>query len=202
MSNGNFNQNQLQKNIIILKKSLSITERKKSELIMDCFMLTSHITIKAINNFYALVVDVPKSKIIHDEEDITNECYIGLTRCVTNLKFEDRKKFHFYLNSAYNRIVYRIVDKSYYKHKNVLDNNEDNERLILSKSGYIDHFDLTDIDLSNVDLTHKEHSIMIMKVEGNNFQQFLKQHKMSHIEYKNTLLSLQEKIFNHYNNNE
>ena len=78
-------------------------ERKTADYKYDLFKKSSKLLIKAINNFYKLVENIPKDKVLHTQSDIASECWFIFDRCVTNIKVTDHKKYNFYLNTSLNR---------------------------------------------------------------------------------------------------
>lgn len=197
-SNYNLNQKLVRKCVILLRKKRNLSERERQELMLKLFIACSNIIMKAINNFFHLTKNYDKLKVIHTKEDITIECYFGLHRCVLNMKMKDFKKFHFYLNSALNKIVYRIYERNYKKHNQIVDNSEQNELWVQTAAKYLHHIDFTDLDVVNMDLNEIEYGIMVMKVEGQRFQEFLKSNKISHNQYTENLETLKQKILKIY----
>lgn len=183
--------------LVVMRKSTTISQQKRDELLIELFLNCSSIVLKSINNFKFLVKDVPKSKIIHSNEDIVNECFIVIHRCVINMRWEDLNKFHFFYNSALNRVMFRIFERQYKKHLNVLENTEENEYKTMNTKS-LSHVDFFDFECEKYNFTEIELKLVKMKTEGHNFQEFLKENKMSHATYKSVMESIKLKISNMY----
>jgi hypothetical protein len=181
-----------------LSKDLSEIERQKT--ILELYILCAPIILKAINNFFYLTRNFSKERVLHTREDIAIECFISLNTHVKNMKIKEYKKFHFFLNSGLNRVTYRIYERQYLKHSQVIDNSEDNEFVVGNSAKYNQSFDLTELDLEKLDLTDMERKILVMKVEGVKFQEFLKENKIQHFVYKESLETLQNKLLKIYRN--
>lgn len=198
----NLNTKRLHKCILRIKLSRSLTERQRQDLMFELYCVCSSIIMKAVNNFYHLTKNYHKTKIIHTREDIAMECYIGLNNCVKNMKLKDYKKFHFYLNSGLNRIIYRLYQRNYLKHSSIIENTEESEFVIENTSKYLQSVDLTEIDLKNVGLTDIEMKILVMRVEGIKFQDFLRDNKMSQAVYRENMENLKNKVTKLYKDDE
>lgn len=193
----NYDKKLTNKCLILIRKSTTISSKEREELFIELFMNCSAITIKAVNNFKFLVKEIPSSKVIHSSEDITNECYIVMHRCVMNMKWSDISKFHFYLNSALNRAMFRIFERQYKKHLLLRDNDEVTE-IKISRIGIQSHVDMIEFDMTKLEFSEQEMKLITMKVEGHNFQEFLKENKMSHVTYKHKMEIIKQKLLKIY----
>lgn len=180
---------------ITLLKTPNTKERVKQQLRMKLLLATSKIVLKAVNNFFCLTKSVPEYKLLHTHDDIVNECYITLDKCVCNLKMEEIRKFHFYLNTGLNRAMHRLYEKSYIKHFQVIDNTPENEVKTLNK-GYNQHVDTSEIDLK--DLTEMEWMILEFKLRGDKLSDFLRENKIPSPSYYMACESLKGKIVQTY----
>lgn len=170
-------------------------ERLKQNIKLKIFLASSKIIVKATNNFFNLVKNVPKQKVLHTQDDIFGECYIVMDRCVDNVRLEDVVKFYYYFNSGLNRAIYRIYEKGYKNNFNVINNTDENEFLILKK-GYNHNFDLTEVDLKV--LTVDEMHIVKFKMTEKKNNVFLKKHNMTATEFNSKLSTAKAKIIKLY----
>jgi len=170
-------------------------EIKKDRLRLEIFYCQSKFIIKAINNFFSLVKTISEEKVIHTKEDIASECYIVMSKCINNLKIKDLKKFSFYLNTSLNRAMYRLYEKQYKKHFDVLPNNEDTE-IIVMNHGYDDHFDLTSVDLK--DFSQIEIEIIKFKFSGEKLNVFLKTININNNDFQLHLENIKMKLLDLY----
>lgn len=195
-----YDNKQVGKRLVLLHKHRNLTPALRGQYIYELFCFTSNITIKAINNFNNLTKNVPESKMVHTEEDIVNECYIGLDRCVKNMKFDKYREFHFYYNSCLNKIIYRLYEKYYEKHFSVVENTDN---VIIKAENYHRKseflVDFTDVDIEGMNLTDAEREILKVKMEGSEFQPLLKRLKMMPAQYKKCVESLKLKLIEFYN---
>lgn len=175
-------------------------ERKVSAYKYELFKRSAKLLIKAINNFYKLVETIPKDKLIHSQSDIASECWFIFDRCVTNIKVCDHKKYNFYLNTSLNRGVYRIFERNYKKHFDVLSNSEASEVLILTKR-ISNEVDLTDMDINN-NFSAIEIEIINFKVSGEKLRVFLKKQNLSNNQYTEYLDVIKKKMTELYSDKE
>ena len=168
------------------------------DLKLKIFFSQSKLLVKAINNFFSLVKTCSEEKVIHTREDIASECYLVMSTCIRNLKIKDLKKFYFYLNTSLNRAMYRLFERNYKKHFDIVNNNDDTEALMLN-TGYIDHFDLTEIDLKG--FSELEIKIIKFKYSGERLSVFLKIIKVKNVEYQEMLEVIKLKLTKLYNEN-
>lgn len=169
----------------------------QQKLRLKVFVASSKIIVKAMNNFFNLVKNVPKQKVLHTQDDIFGECYVVMDRCIDNVRIEDVNKFYYYLNSGLNRAIYRIYEKNYKNNFNVINNTDENEFLILEK-GYVHDFDLTEIDLRV--LSEDEMKIVKFKMKGKGNNVFLKKHNITSSEFNLRLNSVKDKLLKIYKN--
>lgn len=175
-------------------------EKKIQSLKFELFKKSSKLLIKAINNFFKLTVNFPKEKIIHTNSDIALECWFIFDRCVQNIKVEEHKKYNFYLNTALNRGIYRVFERNYKKHYDVISSSDANEISIMTKK-INSHVDLTDIDLS-LNFNDIEIEIINFKVSGEKLNVFLKKMKISNIQYNEYLNVIKDKMIELYKTEE
>lgn len=193
-SNNPFEAKLISKYLIQLKYSNN--NRVKDELKWKIFISTSKLFVKAINNFFYLVQTIPFEKIIHTNEDIASECYIVMSNCIDNLQIHHIKKFYFYLNTSLNRHIFRLYEKNYKKHFDVV-NNIDSNVLRAENKGYLHHFDMSSIDL--VDFNELEINIIKFKMSGGGkLSVFLKKEKLSSIDFFEKLELIKIKLIERY----
>jgi len=156
--------------VVVIKRTKSLQAQQATKY--KLFFIVSKLVIKAINNFNHLTRTIPKHKILHSSDDIAMECYVAFDTCIRNVEMKDLKKFYFYLNTALNRAVYRLFEKQYKRYFNIVENTEENSYL-LSNAGYNQHFDFSEIDLSN--FSELELNVLKFKLEGGKINTFLKQ---------------------------
>lgn len=173
------------------------SDKKRDELKLQVFYFQSKFIIKAINNFFSLVKTISEEKVIHTKEDIASECYIVMSKCIENLKIKDLKKFCFYLNTSLNRAMYRLYEKQYKKHFDVLPNNEDTE-IMVNNTGYDDQFDLTSIDLKDFSIIEIE--IIRFKFSGDKLSVFLETMSLSSSDFQIHLDNIKLKLIELYKN--
>ncbi len=167
------------------------------ELKLKIYYAHSKLIVKAVNNFFSLLKTISPEKVLHTQEDIASECYIVLSNCVNNFKRDELKKFYWYLNSSLNRAMYRLYERQYKKHFDLLPNTEDTEMLMLN-TGYNDHFDLTEIDLK--DFSNLEIEIIKFKFSGEKLSVFLKIMKINNSQFTEGLEGVKTKLTNLYQN--
>jgi hypothetical protein len=184
--------------LIVLIKRIP-DERLKDKYKQDLFIHLSKLITKAINNFFNLIKDINQEKIIHTKEDICSECFIIMNKCVTNCEISELKKFYFYINTSLNRGIYRVYEKNYKKHFDVLDNSDKTEALILSKK-YTHHFDNSAIDLKN--FTKAEMDLIEFKLSGQKLSTFLKTKNISSSQYYLVFDSVVKKLKDLYKDDE
>lgn len=173
-----FDIKQVTKLIIIIKKSKNeiLISKSKEEL----FVSLSKIVVKSISNFFNLIKEIKKEKILHTREDICSECFIIMNKCVQNSDIKEIKKFYFYLNTSLNRGIYRVYEKSYKKHFPVLDSSDKTEDIILNRE-FVHNFDEVSIDIRN--FSEMEIEIIKFKISGQKLKFFLLKNKISSSQY-------------------
>jgi hypothetical protein len=164
----------------------------------DLFKKSSKIIIKAINNFHKLTENFSKEKIIHEDEDIALECWAIFDTCIKNIKIIDHKKYIFYLNTSLNRGVYRIFERHYKKHYDVV-SSSNSENISIVSSRVNDNVDLIDLDLKN-NFSEVEISIIEFKVSGEKLNIFLKKSNLSSNQYNEYLDSIKNRMLELYKN--
>ncbi len=192
-SNIPFHTRKISKYLIQLKYSQS--ERQKEELKMLIFLGSSKLFIKAINNFFSLTHNISNEKILHTTEDIASECYVVMSNCIDNLDVKNIKKFYFYINTSLNRRMYRLYERNYKKHFDMVSNTKDNMTKYMNR-GFNDHFDMTLIDLS--DFSQMEMDIINFKFTGNKLNLFLKTVQLSSTQYYEHLEEIKVKLVKRY----
>jgi hypothetical protein len=198
-SNKNYNLKLVSQCIIKLKYCKDEKTLQETKLLL--FRRMSKLIVKAINNFFSLVDSFPEEKILHSQNDIAIECYIIMNTCVKNLKITEVKKFYFYLNTSLNRGIYRIYERNYKKHFDVISNTDDNQNLMMNKKHH-HHFDMTEIDLRSFSVL--EISIIKFKVSGEKLKPFLKENKLTDLEFSELFNVVKQKLTQLYgrdNNN-
>ena len=175
----------------LLHIKYSENQALKDKLKLEIYYSQSKLIVKAINNFFSLVKTIPGEKVIHTKEDIASECYIVMSKCIENLKIKDLKKFYFYLNTSLNRAMYRLYERRYKKHFDVLPNSDD-VMIIMDNTGYDDHFDLTSVDLKGFSTIEIE--VIKFKFSGEKLSVFLKTVKLTSIEFQEHLENVREKL--------
>lgn len=179
--------------VLVIKKTKS--EFACQDAKQKLFFMLGKLMVKAINNFNHLTRQVPKYKLLHTSEDIALECYVTYDICLKNLKLEHVKKFYFFLNTSLNRAIYRLFEKQYARHFNIVENKEETAHL-LDNAGYHQHFDFSEIDL--FDLNEMELEVLKFKVEGGKLNVFLKEHDITGIKFYETIAMLKKKLFVRY----
>ena len=193
-ANKNYSSKKVSQYIIRLKYCKDEVGKQRIKLLL--FMALSKLFVKAINNFFSLVESFPPEKVIHTNQDISCECYIIMDRCVENLKVAEVKKFYFYLNTSLNRGIYRLFERNYKKHYDVVSNTADSEALMLNKKHH-HHFDMSEIDLRG--FTEIEIDIINFKVSGEKLKVFLKSKKMTDLEFSEAFEQIKIKLIKLYN---
>lgn len=193
-SNVDYDRNKASRLILIIKHCSN--EKKIQNLKLELFKKSSKLLIKAINNFFKLTENFPKEKIIHENIDIAMECWFIFDRCLQNIKIQDHKKYSFYLNTSLNRGIYRIFEKNYKKHYDLVSGSEANE-INVSSAKVNPTADLTDIDLIN-NFTEFEIKIINFKVSGDKIRDFLKEMKINNAEYNSHLDKIKVKMLRIY----
>lgn len=191
--NKNYNSKKVSQYIIRLK--FCKNEKGKQEIKLLLFMALSKLFVKAVNNFFSLVESFPAEKVIHTNQDIACECYIIMDRCVENLKVSEVKKFYFYLNTSLNRGIYRLFERNYKKHYDVVSNTADSEALMMNKKHH-HHFDMSEIDLRG--FSELEVDIINFKISGEKLKVFLKSKKLTDLEYSEMLEHIKLKLIKLY----
>lgn len=179
----------------LLQIKFSDNESLKNDLKLRIFHSQSKLIVKAINNFFSLLKTIPPEKILHTSEDIASECYIVMFKCIDNLQISNLKKFYFYLNTSLNRAMYRLYERQYKKHFDILPNTDDVE-LVMMNSGYDDQFDLTSVDLKT--FSDLEIKIIEFKFSGDKLSTFLKVMKITNADYQENLELIKEKLIDLY----
>lgn len=191
--NKNYNSKKVSQYIIRLK--FCKNDKGKQEIKLLLFMALSKLFVKAVNNFFSLVESFPSEKVIHTNQDIACECYIIMDRCVENLKVSEVKKFYFYLNTSLNRGIYRLFERNYKKHYDVVSNTADSEALLMNKK-HNHHFDMSEIDLRG--FSELEVDIINFKISGEKLKVFLKLKKLTDLEYSEMLEHIKFKLIKLY----
>jgi hypothetical protein len=188
-----FHTKLISKWLIQLKYSKS--DRQKDELKMKIFLGSSKLFVKAINNFFSLIKTTAKEKVLHSPEDIASECYMVMSNCVDNLDIKNIKKFYFYVNTSLNRRMYRLYERNYKKHFDIVPNTNENLTKTMNR-GFTDHFDMSSVDLS--DFTQLELDIIKFKYTGNKLNVFLKTIQISSAQYYENLELIKVKLIKRY----
>lgn len=182
-------------NKALLQIKYSKNDALKDKLKLEIYYSQAKLIVKAVNNFFSLVKTITGEKVIHTKEDIASECYIVMSKCIDNLKIADLKKFYFYLNTSLNRAMYRLYEKRYKKHFDVIANTEDIEILMIN-TGYDDQFDLTSIDLKG--FSDLEIRLIEFKFSGDKLSDFLKDMKITNMEFQCCLENVKDKLIDLY----
>lgn len=193
-SNVDYDRKQASKLILLIKHCKN--ENKIQTLKLELFKKSSKLLIKAINNFFKLTENFPKEKVIHENIDIAVECWFIFDRCVQNIKIEDHKKYSFYINTSLNRGIYRLFEKHYKKHYDVVSSSDANE-ISISFAKVNPSVDLTDIDLIN-NFTELEIEIINFKVSGDKLRDFLKKFNINNSDYNIHLDNIKIKMLRIY----
>lgn len=181
---------------LILSIKHCSNENRISNLKLELFKKSSKLLIKAINNFFKLTENFPKEKVIHENIDIAMECWFIFDRCVQNIKIEDHKKYSFYLNTSLNRGIYRIFEKHYKKHYDVVSSSDANE-ISIGFAKVNPAVDLTEIDLIN-NFSEIEIEIINFKVSGDKLRDFLKKMNINNTDYNIHLEAIKVKMLRLY----
>lgn len=188
-----FETKKILKYLIQLKYSNNV--RMKDELKMKIFIGASKLFIKAINNFSSLTQNISNEKMLHTPEDVASECYLVMSNCIDNLQIQNVKKFYFYLNTSLNRRMFRLYERNYKKHFDVVNNTEDNIIKMRNK-GYNHHFDMSEIDLN--DFNELELEIIKFKFTGDKLSNFLKKEHIPSTQYYEILEGIKVKLLERY----
>lgn len=182
--------------IILLIKHCE-REHKIEQYKFELFKLSAKLLIKAINNFFKLVENIPEKKILHENIDIVSECWLIFDRCVKNIKIKDHSKYNFYLNTSLNRGIHRVYEKYYKKHFDVVTNDQVMEFGLTTAKSSMSMADLTELDLS-MNFSEIEIKIINFKISGEKQVVFLKNENMTNTQYSELFEGIKEKILNLY----
>lgn len=185
----------------IFKIKHATDEKKIEELKFELFKTSSKLLIKAINNFFKLTESFPREKVIHTHLDITMECWIIFERCVQNIRIKDHKSYSFFLNTALNRGIYRVFERNYKKHYDIITNVDASEVAIMTTKTSKNDFDLIDLDIA-MNFSDIEVEIINFKVSGEKLSVFLRQHSLSSNQYTEYLDGIKEKLIEMYKTEE
>lgn len=186
-------------NRLIIRCKRTADERKTRQYKKELFIALSKIIVKAVNNFFNLIKDIDENKVVHTKEDISSECFYIMNKCVESLKISALHKFCFYLNTSLNRGIYRLYEKNYKKHFNVIRNSFETEN-ILNNRCYTHHFDCSEIDLKC--FTEDELMFIKFKISGQKLNLFLKRNKMLATTYYEISESVVSKLKSLYGEDE
>ena len=172
-------------------------EKKIQELKFELFKASSKLLIKAINNFFKLTESYPREKVLHNHSDIALECWIIFERCVQNIRIKDHKSYSFFLNTALNRGIYRVFERNYKKHYDIITNADASEVAIMTTKTHRNDFDFTELDLG-LNFSDIEIKIINFKVSGEKMNVFLKEEKLSNNQFNIYLEGIKEKLIEMY----
>lgn len=180
LNNAEYSFDRRKANQLIVKIKKGNSEKVINESKEELFMCLAKIIVKAINNFFNLTKDIADTKILHTREEICSECFIIMSKCVQNSDISSIKKFYFYFNTSLNRGIYRIYQKTYKKHFDVLESSEKTDNLLISKK-YSQHIDCSEIDLKG--FSEIELEVIKFKISGQKLNIFLKKNKIPASQY-------------------
>lgn len=147
-SNANIDRKLVSKLVIQYRQcSTSVPQYTKEKIKCDLFLELSKLTVKAVNNYFYLISSFPEEKIIQTPEDIVNECFILYSVALDKIDVRRFKNFYFYLNSTYNKGIYRLFEKHYKKNYNLINIDGDSVEKLIDKKKVNEQIDLTGFEL-------------------------------------------------------
>jgi len=193
-SNENIDHKLVSKLVIQYRKcSSSVPEYLKEKMKYDLFIELSRLTIKAVNNYFYLIASFPEEKIIQTQEDIANECFILYSIALDKVDVRKFKNFCFYLNSTYNRGIYRLFEKHYKKNYNLVNIDGDSVEKLIDKKKVNEQVDLTDFELEKY-FDSLEIAYIEAKCSGITAREFSKKYSCSKLEFDELEAGVKEKM--------
>jgi len=193
-TNNSYDKRKITQHILICKncKNKRLIEKSKVEL----FISMSKIIVKNVNNFIYLTKDYNKEPLF-SEDDLVNECFITLEKCIKSFDINMDKEFFWFYNKATSRMLLRIIERNYKKRGAIVDiedfsayNNE-----FVNKNNY----DFLQFYLESIKFTNLEKKVIESKLEMVRLKDFLKKNKnINNNKYYSILNSIKEKIRRFY----
>jgi hypothetical protein len=185
----------------LIRRSIILIRNSKNERTIDKHKMfiydsVSSIIVKNTNNFFNLVSEIEKHRLIHEKDDIVVECYIILDKCVEKFSLKNPDwKFYFYLNKSLAQGLFRLKTKTY-------DNKQIYSTLDFAK---IDNYDKNTFSTVNnyplfLDKNFSDKEILLMqsKISEENIADFCKKIEIARSEYYRLVASIKKKINRKY----
>jgi hypothetical protein len=184
----------VRKSVAILKvvKNGRVAEKHKKILMLLC----SKIIIKSVNGFFFLIRGIEKGNVIHEQDDIVQECFLILNKCIEKFDLKNPDyRFYFYVNSAMQKGLYRLKEKEY--------SSISNKHIYVNISEVVEHDTMIVKGMNHPlflgkNFTKKEILLMQSKLDDEHIDDFCEKIDINKAEYYKVLKTIGRKINKNY----
>lgn len=190
-----YSEKNIRRSIIVIR--ITTNERLRNKHKDFIFQSVSKIIVRNVNNFFNLIQDIEKGHVIHEKDDIVNECFVILQNCIDKFNLTNKSfKFYFYLNKACSQGLYRLKEKHYCNKSNKHQYNDVNDILNFDSSTFTSSSSYPLFLDKN--FTKKEILLMQSKLDEEKIEDFCKKIEISKNEYYKILKNIRVKIQKNY----
>lgn len=190
-----YSEKMVRRSLIVIRHSSNerLVEKHK-RFIFEC---SCKIIVRNTNNFFNLIKNVECGQVIHEKDDIVNECFLIMNKCLSKFNLKEKKyKFYFYVNKSISQGLYRMKERNY--------------GLSTGKYSYINAGDVVEYEkktfthINNYPLfleknfSNKEILLMQSKLQEEKIEDFIIKAEITKSEYYRILKSVKSKIGKKY----
>lgn len=141
----------------------------------ELFNLMSKIVVKNINNYLKLTTNSSAKEESYTAEEMQNEAFLIMIRCIEKFNLKNGNCFYFYLNKAYSRAFYKMSFQSV-RNKNNFEKVAAN--IIYRQPRHTNEHYSMDLLIHQMKLDEFETIVLNSKLLGQSKQDFLELNKV------------------------